>query len=270
MSFSNFETSNQDAIPVSLYQFIIGSVSWRYASSSYPVTLNGDVYLPIPISDTGMTASGDPTSDEFTVTMPITEFVELFQNNPPSLICYLIVRRKNLGAEDAPIYWFGEVSGVKQISGVTAEVSASALSASFQRKGLRLAYMRGCPYALYDMCCKVDKNQFAHGYWVNAVSGTLFTLAEVPSLPEGYFNGGFFEWMRPEGILERRMIEFQGGTTVVVFGTTDGLLPGMWTVLYPGCARTTEECDEKFNNLPNYGGFKHMPGKSPFGNDPVF
>jgi uncharacterized phage protein (TIGR02218 family) len=274
MSFSDLEASNQDAIPVSLYQFVIGTKTWEYASTDYPVDLQiGNAtkrFLPLPISDSGMTASGDPTSDEFTITMPITDFVTLFQNNPPSLTCYVIVRRKNRGASDAKIYWFGEVRGVKRTNGVTVEVSASALSASFQRKGLRLSYSRGCPYALYDMCCKVDKNAFARQATVRDLGGTVFFLSQPRGEPEGYFNGGFFEWYRPEGIIERRMIEFLYSDIVGVMGTTDGLAEGTIVTLYPGCARTTQECEDKFNNLANYGGFPHMPGKSPFGSDPVF
>lgn len=274
MTFSDLEASNQDAIPVSLYEFVIGTVSWRYASSDYPVDLSIDGVVrrfdAAPISDSGMTASGDPTSDEFTVSMPITEFVQLFQNNPPSLTCYLIVRRKNRGATDAKIYWFGEVKGVKQTSGVMATVSGSALSASFQRKGLRLSYSRGCPYALYDLCCTVDKSLFAKQAVVDTLGGTLFNLTAPVDEAEGYFNGGFFEWMRPEGFLERRMIEYLSGSLVGVLGTTDGMSVGLALTLYPGCARTTEDCEEKFDNLSNYGGIPHMPGKSPFGNDPVF
>lgn len=274
MSFADLEASNQDAIPVSLYQFLIGDVSWFYASTDYPVDLMIDgekfTFEPLPISDSGVMASGDPTSDEFTVTMPITEFVDLFQNNPPSITCYLIVRRKNRGATDAPIYWFAEVRGVKRTNGVTAEVTASALSASFQRKGLRLSYSRGCPYALYDLCCRVKPEDFVQGATVRDFSGTTFTLDQPVPHPAGYFDGGYFEWTRPEGIIERRMIEALEGDVVSVLGTTDGLSVGVAVNLFPGCGRTAEECDVKFNNLPNYGGFRHLPGKSPFGSDPVF
>lgn len=274
MSFADLEASNQDAIPVSLYQFLIGDVSWNYASTDYPVdvVMDGQTvrFEPLPISDSGMTASGDPTSDEFTVTMPVTEFIDLFQNNPPSITCYLIARRKNRGSVDSKVYWFGEVRGVKRTDGITAEVSGSALSASFQRKGLRLSYGRGCPYALYDMCCKVNPNDFARQAGVVAVTGTVFYLDQAPPQPPGYFDGGYFEWLRPEGIIDRRMIELLDGGAVHVLGTTDGLAEGMTVRLFPGCARTAEECDVKFNNLQNFGGFRHMPGKSPFGNDPVF
>lgn len=272
MSFADLEASNQDAIPVSLYQFLIGEVSWNYASTDYPVDVLIDGVLvrfePLPISDSGMTVSGDPTSDDFTVTMPITEFIDLFQNNPPSITCYLIARRKNRGSSDSKVYWFGEVRGVKRTNGITAEVSGSALSASFQRKGLRLSYGRGCPYALYDMCCKVNPNDFVHEAVVSSLMGTVFNLDQPQ--PAGYFDGGYFEWRRPEGIIDRRMIESLEGATVHVLGTTDGLAVGASVRLFPGCSRTAEECDVKFNNLLNFGGFRHMPGKSPFGNDPVF
>jgi hypothetical protein len=70
--------------------------------------------------------------------------------------------------------------------------------------------------------------------------------------------------------LERRGIESHSGATFTVLGSTAGLDVGDYITAYPGCGRTRAECKNKFNNLPNYGGFAHLPGKSPFEGDPVF
>ena len=69
--------------------------------------------------------------------------------------------------------------------------------------------------------------------------------------------------------MNRRGIESQNGNNFQVLGSTDGLEVGTAVTLYPGCPRNTTAC-KLFNNLPNYGGFPHLPGKSPFDGSPVF
>jgi hypothetical protein len=39
---------------------------------------------------------------------------------------------------------------------------------------------------------------------------------------------------------------------------------------FPGCRRTIDDCVNKFNNLDNFGGFPHSPGRNPFDGQPVF
>lgn len=68
-----------------------------------------------------------------------------------------------------------------------------------------------------------------------------------------------------DGTVERRMLESQVGTLLTVFGTTERLTEGDVVSLYPGCDRSPTICDEKFDNLDNFGGFPFMPGESPFG-----
>jgi hypothetical protein len=75
---------------------------------------------------------------------------------------------------------------------------------------------------------------------------------------------------RRAGIVERRGIKSHVGDTVILLGSTFGLLPGQSLNFFPGCRRTRQVCNDKFNNILNFGGFPDTPGKSPFSGDPVF
>ncbi len=68
-----------------------------------------------------------------------------------------------------------------------------------------------------------------------------------------------------DGTLEQRFLEDQSGEVLTIFGLVTGLAVGDTIGLYPGCAHIPDICDEKFDNLANYGGFDKMPGKTPFG-----
>ncbi|MGP1665642.1 MAG: phage BR0599 family protein, partial [Rhodanobacter sp.] len=72
------------------------------------------------------------------------------------------------------------------------------------------------------------------------------------------------------GALERRGIDEHLGKQLRLLGKSDGLLEGMDVKAYPGCQRTSAVCAAKYNNLLNYGGYPHLPGKSPFDGDPLY
>jgi hypothetical protein len=130
-----------------------------------------------------------------------------------------------------------------------------------------------CPHVLYGVGCNNDdsnpKSAHAYPYEIDDVTGTNFTVVGYTAPVEGTFSGGFVEWTREDGSSEQLGIERQDGNDFAVLGSTIGLSTGQTVTLYPGCARDTATC-KRFDNLPNYGGFPHLPGKSPFDGSPVF
>jgi len=264
MSFAQKETSNYSAEPISLYEFTTESKTWRYCSDIDDYTLDGNVYIGVPASDSGMSQSGEAEGDGITITLPRSaEFATLFQGTAPAAEIWATVRRVQHGEQDAPVHWIGTVSGVKDVGASKVEITCNILTASFNRLGLRLTWGRQCPHALYDRNCRVNKAAFGVAVQVQSLTGVSITAPGL-NVGNGYFTNGFFEWQLESGLMDRRPIESHTGNTIVVLGTADGVRVGDWLMVYPGCARTTAVCDTKFNNLPNYGGIPHLPGKSPF------
>lgn len=271
MVFDFAERSNNQGNTISLYEFRIGTTYWRYSSDVEDTELGDVTYEACAISDNGITMSGDAENDDLSITMPATvEFPLLFRGTPPSNEIWVTVRRKQVGDDDAPVEWLGTLSNVKQTGLSAVVITCHQLTASFNRNGLRLSWGRQCPHALYDRNCKVDKSNFVLTLQVTAVSGAIVESPALATLPSGYLSNGFFEWERYAGILERRPIENHNGAQFSILGVSDGLKIGDWVNAYPGCNRTTDHCVKKFNNLSNYGGIPHLPGKSPFDGDPVF
>ena len=276
MTFDLYEKSEHLAVPSVLYEFRLGTAVWTYTSSEHAITLFGGtedelVFEPAAISDGGYSQSGDVSNDDMTITLPKSlPLVDLFKGTPPSEAVYVVVRRKNRGNDEAAVVWVGSITNLKVVDAVSAEAVCWMLTSSFNRNGLRLAWSRGCPHALYDIGCRADKAAFAISMQVTALTPVSVTSPALIPLADNYLSGGFFEWELTEGVLERRPIETQAAGVMVVLGITDGLNVGDWITVYPGCDRTSSTCESKFNNLLNYGGFPHMPGKSPFDGDPVF
>jgi uncharacterized phage protein (TIGR02218 family) len=290
MAFSDKEISNEDGKPIALYTLRWGETFWRYTSADADVTrmeiLAGPdpeevLYISKAVSDNGMVQGGSQEND-FTMQIPADlPIVPLFRSTPVSDSIFMTVRRIHPGEADAPIYWIGTVGNVRRLDLANAEVIGRTLTATFKRTGLRLAWTRGCPHMLYDGECKANKALFKSTTTIVAMTGNTIDVEFTGHEDDpSWFAGGFIEWVvNEDGTIDRRGIERESTSPteladelqrLVIFGTTDRLEIGMEIDLYAGCDRSPVMCDEKFDNLPNYGGFQYLAGKTPFEGSPIF
>jgi uncharacterized phage protein (TIGR02218 family) len=275
MAYSDFEISNADGQPVALYTFQYGNTYWYYCTADENQTVGGITYEALAITDEGVTQGGSDQNDLQIRTRADHPVALLFRNRQPSGKVWLSVRRWHIGDpdEETPLLWSGTIVNVVTSDRATAQLAGRSLGGSYDRNGLRLAWSRMCPHVLYGIGCNNSgsnaKEDHAYPHTIATVDGIRFTVTSYAAPSEGSFTGGFMEWIRDDGSLDRRGIESHDGNDFLVLGSTDGLEVGTAVTLYPGCPRNTDGC-KRFNNLPNYGGFPHLPGKSPFDGTPVF
>lgn len=281
MPFGTIEESLEFGQPIHLYAFRLGDTTWRYCTADRDVTTIEMVGEPpaevtrtwkaVPISDEGIRQSGEAATDAMTITAPSNIGpVQTHVVTPPSALIRVAIFHKHNGSDDIAAVYAGEITQIDFPKPGVAKITAEALSATMQRDGLRLAWQRTCPYALYDqVTCKVDKSLHGVAGTVTAVVGLGVTIPGLSAHAEGFFAGGFIEWQDPIIGFEFRAIESHTGDALVMFGDTNDIHVGLTVTAYPGCARTVAACTA-FGNLPNYGGIPHMPGRSPFDGNPVF
>lgn len=275
MTYSAFEESNEAGRPIALYSFRYGNTEWFYCTADEDKTVAGDTYLARAITDQGVTQGGSDQNDFRIAVQADHPLVPLFRNGQPNGKVWLEVRRWHIGDPDneVPLLWSGTVISVLETDDAAYELVCRSLGGSYDRQGLRLAWGRMCPHVLYDIGCNVNNSnpKEAHAYprVLASLTGTRFTCVAHSEPEEGTFSGGFLELTREDGSFDRRGIEYQVGNDFLVLGSTRGLSVGDEVTLYPGCPRNTTSC-KAFDNLPNYGGFPHLPGKSPFDGSPVF
>lgn len=272
MAYENYEISNDDGQPARGYRFQLGATRWHYWSGPQDLSIGGELWASVPISDDGVKFSGEATTDVLTLTAP--DFVgpaKVFLNTPPSDEIEVTVFGFHAGESEMVIEYIGQITQIDWPTPGTVKISCESLFASMERDGLRYGWQRSCPFALYDpRTCKADKTKYeVHAVILNANAGVI-TADAFASKPAGYFNGGFLAWKHPVRGNEFRGIEDHSGNTIVMFGTSDGLYYGLSVIAYPGCNRTLDHCINRFNNLPNYGGIPDLPGRSPFDGNPVF
>jgi uncharacterized phage protein (TIGR02218 family) len=123
---------------------------------------------------------------------------------------------------------------------------------------------------LYGPECRANKAAFQTTAVLTGVTGAVITSPGFASFSDGYFAGGIFEWERSEDIWELRTIKDHVGESISLAQSIIGMSAGVTVNAFPGCAHDKTDCDLKFDNIENYGGFTDIPRKNPFGTGGAF
>ncbi|MCP3688660.1 MAG: hypothetical protein GY784_09630, partial [Gammaproteobacteria bacterium] len=266
MPFNELEDSLSDGQPVKLYQFVRGTQQWTYASGDRDISHLARVYRSLAggISDAGLTQGGEDGTNNVRITAPgDLDVAQLYRGIPPSDTIELVIYEMHYGDPDYRVSFVGEVQGVSFPAADRCEIRCSPESVSMQSQGLKLCWERACPHSLYGRGCTVDRNAYAVAATITGIDGVVISVTGVGSYSDGWFNAGYIEWPVSNGNYDRRAIESHVGNDLTIFGGVEGLSVTQDIVAYPGCDQTPTTCNTKFGNMPNYGGFRHMPGRSP-------
>lgn len=262
MSFWDFELSLFGGKPVELYEFTDGVTTWRYTSQARAVTWGGHTWAGASITRGEINQRHELAQDKLSIEFPCThEFAGQLIGYPSEDVIYLTVRRGHLNDPDAEftVIWKGAVAMAKG-AGQRIAVECSTAAAALRRAGLRRRYSKGCPYALYGTQCGVDKADFAVAGTVATLAGTGLTVAAAAGFDNGWFDGGMVE---AGGYL--RMVTAHAGSALTLLWPFRNLAVSDAVTLYPGCDRTDQTCQDKFDNLLNSGAFRFIPDNNPVG-----
>lgn len=269
MTFAAFETSQENAQPIELYEFRLGSEVFRFTSNEKDVTIAANVYEAVAIQRGKISATSDKDldQDQLTVEMPSdVAFVQKFIVVAPGKNATLLLRRYHRNDPDLQLITLFE--GAIHLAGFNDESRRAVLqivapTAAFGRTIPRHTYQGNCNHMLYDVRCKIDENSPASQKFlpVTAVSGSTITCTGAGSFGlSDFFVSGFVE----SGGDFRAVIDQSGDvlTLLVPFQVS----PLNQTVrCQAGCkGRLVTDCQNKFNNVINYGGFPFVPLKNPF------
>ena len=272
MSFSEFETSLQNGQPIRLYQFQRGPIKWGYTTANQNITHQSITFRTIEggISDDGSRQTENTSSDMLTLTVPQSlDVAQMYRVVAPGQTIHLTVFDLHYGDTGFLVSWMGFIVGVRFKDQISASIQCKNLSASLERTGLRKAWGRLCQHQLYSDACRVQRNSYKAVANIDRLDGVNLGFAPAAGKSNGYYAGGYIEWMSQYG-LEQRGIESHTGDLLTIYGGTSELSVGQEIAAFAGCDRLFETCKSKFNNTINYGGSPHMPGKSPFDGTPVF
>jgi uncharacterized phage protein (TIGR02218 family) len=264
-----------------LYRITEGSLVWTYTSSDVNETYNGETYLAIPIGRNEAEVRNELARANIEVKLPVTNDLAI-RNLREVVEAQVGLTVWSIDPDDGTVAteWKGRLSQVKP-DGVDIVLVFESIFTSLRRPGLRKRYQRTCPYVLYGRGCGLNKDAFAVAGQVTNVTDVIVKMPVAASQPNGWYSGGMIA--APDGTL-RFILSHSGDTLLLIrplvslvnafaafgYGNSYGQYYGTVTAtIYPGCDRSKEVCNNKFNNLLNNGSFPWIPLKNPVGGSSI-
>jgi uncharacterized phage protein (TIGR02218 family) len=153
--------------------------------------------------------------------------------------------------------WIGEISRKDDV--FVAEIRS--LTQAFQQQ-IGRSYTGQCDAALGDSRCGVTLASYTETGTVTSVtSNSEFTDSSRAEAAD-YFNYGLLTWTG--GANNGRSMEvkdFGSGAFVLFQPMPSNIAVGDTYSVYAGCNKLLSTCKDKFNNVDNFRGFPHIPGK---------
>lgn len=248
---------------------------WNYTNAPYEVEHRNEIYLPGAVSHSEVEVKEDMARANLDVTFDLNNPVaRRWMKDSVEAIVTLTVWQVDED-DDSYVIWKGRLTGTRP-NGPQIKLTFDSIYTSLARPGLGARYQRMCRHSLYGRGCKVAKSLHAVAGVPSAVAGRTVTIPEASAYPNGFFATGMIE--TPDGAL--RFITGHQGSQITLMRPMESLSKyfanqgyglnygavygGLQVKLYPGCDRSRQTCNDRFNNLSNYGGFDWIPVINPF------
>lgn len=242
-----------------LYRFVEGSLIWTLTSGDTVVTYGGETYIPEPLGRSEIEQKTELPKANIEISFDLDSPVaRRWMIDKVEQVVTITVFELDTGNTDVTVAWKGRMVSVKPTES-EIKVNFESIFTSLRRPGLAPRYLRTCRYSLYGRGCFLDQEGFAIPGTVSAVNGADVTVSAAAGYADGYFATGMIK--APDGTL--RFIRTHVGSALNLIRALP-LANGNLVTLYPGCDRLRSTCNDKFNNLNNYGGFDWIPTRNPF------
>lgn len=264
MTFAAHEESQ--GTPAEIYEFRRGiSEIYRMTSHDVDITYLTNVYSTTTIKRTADEQSHEMERNTLKVTVSREELVALnFIQFPTSEIITLTVWKGHIDDNDNQfnVVWQGRLLAA-EFKGSMCELTCEPIFTSLKRPGLRRSFSGQCPHILYGGQCQVNNQTFRQDGVLTSVLGLTIVALEWNAFATGYFAGGYTFYNNVEF---RTIKESNADGTLTLNAPYDSEVGvGSTVQAFPGCLHSMTDCDTKFSNIVNYGGFPHIPPKNPFG-----
>lgn len=285
VAYLDDERSASDGAPVELYEFTGAVATYRYTSGPASVVYGGNMYTPAAGLERGGISHGTDNASaglevRIASSSPLAQAYAVA--TPPTSLRLRIYRLQAVSGEAVTV-WHADAVSIS-VRGAIATIRTSSLVGQALETQVPAAVVQTmCGHRLYSLQCGVDRAAYSHATTVTEIdaSGHLVTLDGLASYsyPDDWFRGGEFE-RTSDG--QRRTIVVQSPAAnrnvIRLFAPLGQLSVGDAVTLWPGCnhvhhVRPIREwprveivghCQNRFDNVVNYGGHPFVPVSSPF------
>jgi uncharacterized phage protein (TIGR02218 family) len=258
--------------PVEMFLFQRRETCWQYTSSDAVQVYGNRTYVPRTVSRGAFDRNDEAGSSTVQVRMDRTLKVctQFLDGSSPTPVSLRIYRRHRTDAE-AIVLFKGVVANAELRGEEIILTCVSPLSAD-EKPVPRELIMRTCPHVLYGQRCLLNPENWevTGGEVDSIVSGTIYKIS-------GIAGTGFADDDFAAGVLVKNSTGQRGfiqSSTFSIYANPKhavrllqpmvGLVVTDEITLYYGCDRKHSTCRDKFDNIPNFGGFPLHPERNPF------
>lgn len=267
MTYSDRETGALGS-PLEVFLFQRRGYRWPYTSADRSVSFQGITFQPVTISRGAFDRKDDSGSNQVEVRLDRTlkvcsQFLEGSTPTPVSLTIY----RMHRSDPEHIVMFKGAVANARLEGEEVSLTCVSALSA--QEKSVpRQLIMRTCPHVLYGPMCRLNSAAYGYEGTLTEISGSVYLVESMTSAPytTDIFTAGvlFKPSTGQRAFIQDHFLhytqyshKFRLLQPVPGWGASDTL------IAYMGCDRKHSTCRDKFDNIPNFGGFPLHPERNP-------
>jgi uncharacterized phage protein (TIGR02218 family) len=264
MSFSIQERSGEAGQPIELYDFRIGTDSYRWTTNPKAVTYSSLTYDPMEIKRESLAFSPDERATALKITLPAsTALVRRYINSVPGQRATLTIQRvhRNDGANEVLQFFKGIAQTVAfTLNGLSAEIAVVPVTGELANSIPRFVFSQVCNHVLFDQGCTVAQSLFRYSDQITGVSGDQLTVQGLSAKGTGWATGGYIALSSGEF---RQILAHTGDVIRLLLPFPSSPL-GQTVEVFAGCDHSPGTCQSKFGNLINIGGFPFVPLKNPF------
>ncbi|MBS0364898.1 MAG: phage BR0599 family protein [Proteobacteria bacterium] len=267
MTFQALETSYDQGEPILLFDFSVGIAHFRYTTADRAITYLSNAYASAPISRSPLKVGAELKQQTIEVTAGRDLGVaQLYTAQPPAIPVGLTITAMHQSDPDLQgvVDWIGRVMAARWKSSAVVLLCEPVLT-SVQTVGLRRRWQIQCPHVLYGVQCGVNPAPYAVSATLSTVAGNVITAAPWTVAPGAglSFTGGFVTFDNGTYIERRTINQWTLATGALALDDVlKGAIAGSTVIAYPGCDRSTTNC-QAYSNLPNHGGDPYIPSINP-------
>lgn len=266
-TFDQLESGVEGSRPIELYEFTLGSTSFRYTSAEDTITIGADDYEPLAIARSKIEQGSDQNNRNLMVTIPTsTILAQKYVLIPPGEKASLNVfrfQRDETPAFDTQVLLFkGRIQSSRfPNDGHSTEFAVRSTESAMNRNLPRFSFTGQCQHVLYDDACGAIATDFDHLGAASSISGDTITV--VGAGASGFdFVGGY---CRPTGVNDFRMILAQSGDVLTLLLPFQVDPTGQNIQAFAGCDHNIlGDCALVFDRVADFGGFAFVPSKDIF------
>lgn len=266
-----FEAQEEgDGYPVELYEFRLGlTESFFLTSHDAEIDFQSNTYIPQQMQRQSVEQNTEIERQELKIDIQRdADILAIFVAFPPTEIMTLTIFRQHLNdpASEFVVVWKGRVLTVEW-SGSKAAIACEPVFTSLKRPGLRRKYQSQCPHIHYGAECKVNNLAFQVIGTISSFTPNTITAPEWAATAAEFYNGGYVVF---NSVNFRTVLGDDGAGTLTLVARP-GAEPftdieiGSAVEAFPGCNHDLADCNDRYSNVENYGGFPYSPDRNPFG-----